>query len=120
MLAQNEVGREISRGPACAQRRRVGTAVVEQRAQCKALISGISHGSIVGQRPASRRGGRYVRRIMVGTPTIARAGASARPRRELATLLVLGGAGAGLALLALRQEWARVATVAPRPLPATV
>lgn len=57
---------------------------------------------------------------MAGTPTIARAGASARPRRELATLLLLGGAGAGLVLLALRQEWARVATVAPRPLPATV
>ncbi len=43
-----------------------------------------------------------------------------QPRRELALLLLLGAAGAGLALLATRQGWARVETVAPRPLPASV
>jgi uncharacterized membrane protein (TIGR02234 family) len=55
------------------------------------------------------------------------AGASARAstgagsrRRELAALLLTGAAGSGLVLLALRQEWARVTTLAPRPLPTTV
>jgi uncharacterized membrane protein (TIGR02234 family) len=43
-----------------------------------------------------------------------------QPRRELALLLLLGAAGAGLALLATRQGWARVETAAPRPLPASV
>jgi uncharacterized membrane protein (TIGR02234 family) len=46
-------------------------------------------------------------------------GASARARRELGALLLLGAAGSGLVLVALRQEWARVTTLAPRPLPAT-
>jgi uncharacterized membrane protein (TIGR02234 family) len=41
-------------------------------------------------------------------------------RRELTLLLLLGAAGAGLALLATRQGWARVETAAPRPLPASV
>jgi len=39
------------------------------------------------------------------------------PRRELAVLLLLGAAGAGLVLLAARQSWAYVETTAPRPLP---
>jgi len=42
------------------------------------------------------------------------------PRRELALLLLLGAAGAGLVLLTVRQGWAHVDTVAPRPLPASV
>ncbi len=42
------------------------------------------------------------------------------PRRELALLLLLGAAGAGLVLLATRQGWAHVETAAPRPLPASV
>jgi uncharacterized membrane protein (TIGR02234 family) len=41
-------------------------------------------------------------------------------RRELALLVLLGAAGAGLVLLATRQGWARVETAAPRPLPASV
>lgn len=54
-----------------------------------------------------------------------RAGESARQarrggRREMALLLLLGAAGAGLVLLALRQDWAHVETAAPRPLPASV
>jgi uncharacterized membrane protein (TIGR02234 family) len=53
------------------------------------------------------------------------AGVSARPagregRRELAMLLLLGAAGAGLVLLATRQGWAHVVTRAPRPLPDSV
>jgi uncharacterized membrane protein (TIGR02234 family) len=42
------------------------------------------------------------------------------PRRELALLLLLGAAGAGLVLLAVRQGWAQVDTAAPKPLPASV
>jgi uncharacterized membrane protein (TIGR02234 family) len=42
------------------------------------------------------------------------------PRRELALLLLLGAAGAGLVLLAVRQGWAHVETAAPKPLPASV
>jgi uncharacterized membrane protein (TIGR02234 family) len=38
-------------------------------------------------------------------------------RRELAFLLVLGAAGAGLVLLSGRQNWAHVQTAAPKPLP---
>ena len=38
-------------------------------------------------------------------------------RRELAFLLLLGAAGAGLVLLAARQGWAHVETTEPRPLP---
>jgi uncharacterized membrane protein (TIGR02234 family) len=41
-------------------------------------------------------------------------------RRELAFLLVLGAAGAGLVLLAVRQGWAHVTTTEPRPLPDSV
>lgn len=44
----------------------------------------------------------------------------ATPRRELAVLMVLGAAGAGLVLLTTRQAWAYVDTAAPRPLPAGV
>ncbi len=53
------------------------------------------------------------------------AGVSARQarregRRELALLLLLGAAGAGVVLLATRQGWAHVETAAPRPLPESV
>ena len=41
----------------------------------------------------------------------------ASPRRQYALTLLLGAAGAGLALLAVRQGWARAVYVAPRPLP---
>jgi uncharacterized membrane protein (TIGR02234 family) len=41
-------------------------------------------------------------------------------RRELAFLLLLGAAGAGLVLLAARQGWAHVETTEPRPLPDNV
>jgi len=43
-----------------------------------------------------------------------------RPRREYAAGLILGAVGAGLVLLSVRQGWARVATPAPAPLPASV
>jgi uncharacterized membrane protein (TIGR02234 family) len=46
--------------------------------------------------------------------------AGREPRRELALLLLLGAAGAGLVLLATRQGWAHVETAALRPLPASV
>jgi uncharacterized membrane protein (TIGR02234 family) len=55
--------------------------------------------------------------MTAGTPARA---ARREPRRELALLLLLGAAGAGLVLLAVRQGWAHVDTVAPRPLPASV
>ena len=55
--------------------------------------------------------------MTAGSPARA---ARSRPRRELALLLLLGAAGAGLAVLATRQGWARVETAAPRPLPASV
>jgi uncharacterized membrane protein (TIGR02234 family) len=41
------------------------------------------------------------------------------PRREYLAVLLLGAAGAALVLLAVRQGWARVLTIEPRPLPAT-
>jgi uncharacterized membrane protein (TIGR02234 family) len=41
-------------------------------------------------------------------------------RRELALVLVLGAAGAGLVLLAAHQGWAHVDTAAPSPLPDSV
>jgi uncharacterized membrane protein (TIGR02234 family) len=41
-------------------------------------------------------------------------------RKELWLLLLLGAAGAGLVLLALRPAWAHVETAAPRPLPDSV
>jgi uncharacterized membrane protein (TIGR02234 family) len=43
-----------------------------------------------------------------------------RPRRELAAVLLLGAAGAGLVLLATRQGWAQVHTAPPKPLPPSV
>lgn len=52
----------------------------------------------------------------VGTGT----GSRRRPGRELALVLLLAAAGAGLVLLATRQGWARVVTAVPRPLPASV
>ncbi len=39
------------------------------------------------------------------------------PRREYLTALLLGAVGAAIVLLAARQEWGRVVTVEPRPLP---
>jgi uncharacterized membrane protein (TIGR02234 family) len=42
------------------------------------------------------------------------------PRRELALVLLLGVAGAGLVFLATRQGWAHVHSAAPKPLPANV
>ena len=42
------------------------------------------------------------------------------PRRELALVLLLGAAGAGLVFLATRQGWAQVHSAAPKPLPASV
>jgi uncharacterized membrane protein (TIGR02234 family) len=41
-------------------------------------------------------------------------------RREFAALLLAGAAGAGMVLLATRQQIARVEVIAPHPLPATV
>jgi uncharacterized membrane protein (TIGR02234 family) len=43
--------------------------------------------------------------------------ARAASRRPFALALLLGAAGAGLALLAVRQPWARAVYVPPRPLP---
>lgn len=40
------------------------------------------------------------------------------PRREFASVLLLGAAGAGLVVLAVRQAWARAVFTPPRPLPA--
>jgi len=42
---------------------------------------------------------------------------AASPGRQYALTLLLGAAGAGLALLAVRQGWARAVYMAPRPLP---
>jgi uncharacterized membrane protein (TIGR02234 family) len=41
------------------------------------------------------------------------------PRREYVAALALGAVGAGLVLLCARQDWARVVTTPPEPLPAT-
>jgi uncharacterized membrane protein (TIGR02234 family) len=41
------------------------------------------------------------------------------PRREYLGTLLLGAVGAALVLIAVRQDWARVLTVQPRPLPAS-
>jgi uncharacterized membrane protein (TIGR02234 family) len=43
--------------------------------------------------------------------------ATARPRRQFVLMLLLGAAGAGLALLAVRQGWARAVYDEPKPLP---
>jgi hypothetical protein len=48
VLAQDEVSSEIGSAPALAERWCIRTCLVEQRAQSKALISGISHSMIVG------------------------------------------------------------------------
>jgi uncharacterized membrane protein (TIGR02234 family) len=45
---------------------------------------------------------------------------SLSPRQELAALLLLGAAGAGLVFLAMRQGWAQVRTAVPAPLPDSV
>ncbi len=39
------------------------------------------------------------------------------PRQELTAMLLLGAVGAGLILLATKQDWAQVRTSLPRPLP---
>ena len=49
----------------------------------------------------------------------ARRAAGRPPRREYLAVLLLGAVGAALVLLAVRQGWARVLTIEPRPLPAT-
>lgn len=41
------------------------------------------------------------------------------PRREYLGTLLLGAAGAAVVLVAVRQDWARVLTVQPHPLPAS-
>jgi len=48
------------------------------------------------------------------------AGTRRAGRRELAFLLLLGAAGAGLVLLAVRQKWAHVEITVPKPLPPSV
>ncbi len=55
-----------------------------------------------------------------GSASSAGSGRPAGPatlRRQFVLTLLLGAAGAGLALLAVRQGWARVVYTAPRPLP---
>jgi uncharacterized membrane protein (TIGR02234 family) len=52
-----------------------------------------------------------------GTITGGGDAARRRSRRELWLVLLLGLAGAGLVLLALRQDWGTVTSAAPRPLP---
>jgi uncharacterized membrane protein (TIGR02234 family) len=53
-------------------------------------------------------------------PPAGAAGQPSRLRREYLLGLALGAAGAGAVLLSARQGWARVATPAPAPLPASV
>ena len=53
-------------------------------------------------------------------PPAGAAGPLPRLRREYLLGLALGAAGAGAVLLSVRQGWARVATPAPAPLPASV
>jgi len=48
------------------------------------------------------------------------AGTRRAGRRELAFLMLLGAAGAGLVLLAVRQNWAHVEITVPKPLPPSV
>ncbi len=50
-------------------------------------------------------------------PTAPAASPAARVRRQFVVTLLLGAAGAGLALLAVRQGWARAVYDAPKPLP---
>lgn len=56
---------------------------------------------------------------VAGTTAGPAAASRAGARREYALGLVLGAAGAGLALLSARQGWALVRTPAPPPLPAS-
>src|SRR5262249_12780185 len=113
----------------------------------KALISGISHCTIVGHHPARVLAARdagyretggvqaanyatdpgwqwreHDGRTWAGMPGRDRmtGTAAASPRRELAVLLACGAVGAGGILLASRQELAKVIVRAPRPLPDTV
>lgn len=53
------------------------------------------------------------------SPPAARQAAGQPARREYLTVLLLGAVGAALVLIAVRQGWARVVTIEPRPLPAT-
>ena len=53
-------------------------------------------------------------------PPAGAAGPLPRLRREYLLDLALGAVGAGAVLLSARQGWARVATPAPAPLPASV
>jgi uncharacterized membrane protein (TIGR02234 family) len=46
-------------------------------------------------------------------------GRTAGGRREYLATLLLGAAGAALVLISVRQDWARVMTIEPRPLPPT-
>jgi uncharacterized membrane protein (TIGR02234 family) len=55
-----------------------------------------------------------------GAPAAGTSGAQPTARREYVLGLALGAAGAGVVLLSARQGWARVATPAPAPLPASV
>ena len=54
-----------------------------------------------------------------GPPPAARQTAGWTARREYLAALLLGAVGAALVLIAVRQGWARVVTIEPRPLPAT-
>ena len=53
------------------------------------------------------------------SPPTARRAAGRPARREYLAVLLLGALGAALVLIAVRQGWARVVTIEPRPLPAT-
>jgi uncharacterized membrane protein (TIGR02234 family) len=53
------------------------------------------------------------------SPPAARRAAGRPARREYLAVLLLGALGAALVLIAVRQGWARVVTIEPRPLPAT-
>ena len=53
------------------------------------------------------------------SPPTAQRAAGRPARREYLAVLLLGALGAALVLIAVRQGWARVVTIEPRPLPAT-
>ena len=83
----------------------------------------LGHKSLLDSRPRRRSGAGNV----AGPATVAEVNrqvstsrVTARPRRELAMLLLAGAAGAGTVLLGSRQELAKVVVHAPRPLPDTV
>jgi uncharacterized membrane protein (TIGR02234 family) len=52
-----------------------------------------------------------------GRPAAGGASPAARSRRQFVLMLLVGAAGAGLALLAVRQGWARAIYAEPKPLP---